>query len=33
MLHIIEGGGDQVTDATGEAFESRLRTEMEATPL
>lgn len=32
-LHVIEGSGDQVTDATGEVFESRLRTEMEATPL
>ncbi len=33
MLHVIEGGADPVTDATGEAFESRLRTEIEATPL
>jgi flagellar protein FliO/FliZ len=31
-LHVIEGSVDQVTEATGEAFESRLRTEMEATP-
>ena len=33
MLHVIEGGDDSVRYATGEAFESRLRTEMEATPL
>lgn len=33
MLHVIEGGDDPVRYATGEAFESRLRTEMEATPL
>ena len=32
-LHVIEGSDDQVTDATGEAFESRLRTEIEAAPL
>ncbi len=32
-LHVIEGSGDQVSEASGAGFESRLRTEMEAAPL
>jgi flagellar protein FliO/FliZ len=32
-LHVIEGSDDQVTEASGAVFESRLRTEMEASPL
>jgi len=32
-LHVIEGSDDQITEASGAGFESRLRTEMEATPL
>ena len=32
-LHVIEGSHDQITEASGAAFDSRLRTEMEANPL
>ena len=32
-LHVIESSDDQITEASGAVFESRLRTEMEASPL
>ncbi len=32
-LHVIEGSGDQIAEATGEAFGTRLQAEMETSPL